>query len=171
MGAAQLIGRTARCPKCGKKFPVSGPPPDRFDIPQEEPQVASPSEWSPTPEWSPPDQDVDKHTAKARWTRQQVFMAATLAVLVVLLVFNRAFGLATGFLFLSSLAFFYFIPSMIASVRRHKNTMSIFIVNLFLGWTFLAWVVCIAWAFSSHVRESRHFVKQVNIKGDTSGED
>jgi hypothetical protein len=41
----------------------------------------------------------------------------------------------------------YFLPTIIASNRGHKNTAAIFIANLFLGWTFLGWVVCLVWAF------------------------
>lgn len=42
----------------------------------------------------------------------------------------------------------YFLPIMIASTRKHHNVVSISIVNVFLGWTMLGWVICLAWAFS-----------------------
>jgi len=42
----------------------------------------------------------------------------------------------------------YFLPTMIASSRKHKNTGSIFIINLFLGLTFLGWVIALAIALS-----------------------
>jgi RsiW-degrading membrane proteinase PrsW (M82 family) len=41
----------------------------------------------------------------------------------------------------------YFIPTIIAEKRNHKNSSSILILNLFLGWTFLGWVIALAWAF------------------------
>jgi len=41
----------------------------------------------------------------------------------------------------------YFLPTIIAWNRGHKNTVAIFVANLFLGWTFLGWVVCLVWAF------------------------
>lgn len=40
----------------------------------------------------------------------------------------------------------YFLPVLIANKRRHHNTGAIFVVNLFLGWTFLGWVVALAMA-------------------------
>jgi hypothetical protein len=40
----------------------------------------------------------------------------------------------------------YFLPSLIAGSRGAANTSSVIIVNLFLGWTFLGWVVALAMA-------------------------
>jgi hypothetical protein len=44
----------------------------------------------------------------------------------------------------------YFLPSMIAGMGKvkHPNANSIFVVNLFLGWTFIGWVVALAWALT-----------------------
>jgi hypothetical protein len=44
----------------------------------------------------------------------------------------------------------YFLPTIAAESRKHKNAESILIVNLFLGWTFLGWVIALAWAFTSN---------------------
>ena len=40
----------------------------------------------------------------------------------------------------------YFIPTLIAFLRQHKNKLAIFILNLFLGWTVLGWVVSLVWS-------------------------
>ena len=40
----------------------------------------------------------------------------------------------------------YFIPSLIAAQRKHHNTLAIFVLNLFLGWSFLGWVLSCIWA-------------------------
>ena len=46
-------------------------------------------------------------------------------------------------------AVIYFVPSFIGcSASKHPNPVGLFIVNLFLGWTFLGWVCALAWAFS-----------------------
>ncbi|SFX37555.1 superinfection immunity protein [Streptomyces atratus] len=37
----------------------------------------------------------------------------------------------------------YFLPFMIAA-GRGVNTGSVFVINLFLGWTFIGWVVALA---------------------------
>jgi purine-cytosine permease-like protein len=42
----------------------------------------------------------------------------------------------------------YFAPTITAHVRDKKNFVSIFIVNLLLGWSIVGWVVALAWAFA-----------------------
>jgi Superinfection immunity protein len=44
---------------------------------------------------------------------------------------------------------FYFLPSIIAFSRRHRNSVAIFVLNLFLGWTLVGWVVSLVWSFTS----------------------
>ena len=43
----------------------------------------------------------------------------------------------------------YFLPSIIAGVRDHRNGASIAILNLLLGWTLVGWVVALAWSVSA----------------------
>ncbi|WP_404940326.1 superinfection immunity protein [Pseudomonas fulva] len=38
------------------------------------------------------------------------------------------------------------MPMMIAFYRRHERYTSIFMLNLFLGWTGIVWLVCLIWA-------------------------
>jgi nucleoside permease NupC len=40
----------------------------------------------------------------------------------------------------------YFLPTQIASKRKNKNINSIFVINLFFGWTLLGWCISLAWA-------------------------
>jgi ribosomal protein S27E len=40
----------------------------------------------------------------------------------------------------------YFLPTIIAVVGTHHNAGAILVLNLFLGWTFLGWVVALVWA-------------------------
>lgn len=39
---------------------------------------------------------------------------------------------------------FYFIPTMVG--YKKKNAGAIFVLNLFLGWTLIGWVVALVWA-------------------------
>jgi hypothetical protein len=48
---------------------------------------------------------------------------------------------------------FYFLPSMIAVARSHRNALPIFILNLFLGWTFLGWIIALVWCFTAQDRK------------------
>ncbi|HRF12582.1 MAG TPA: superinfection immunity protein [Candidatus Accumulibacter phosphatis] len=45
--------------------------------------------------------------------------------------------------------FFYFLPWIIAWARDHHQIGAIAIVNIFLGWTFIGWVVSLAWSASA----------------------
>ncbi len=40
----------------------------------------------------------------------------------------------------------YFLPTLIAFIRQHKNKLAIFLLNLLLGWTVLGWVVSLVWS-------------------------
>lgn len=40
----------------------------------------------------------------------------------------------------------YFIPTIIAFFRQHNNKLAIFLLNLFLGWTLLGWVIALVWS-------------------------
>lgn len=40
----------------------------------------------------------------------------------------------------------YFLPTIIAWVRAHPATNGIFVINLLLGWTFIFWVLSLAWS-------------------------
>ncbi len=50
----------------------------------------------------------------------------------------------SGLIILGLVLLVYFIPTMIASNR--KNIATILVINLFLGWTFIGWVVALAMA-------------------------
>ena len=40
----------------------------------------------------------------------------------------------------------YFLPTVVAAVRRAHNVTLIFLVNLFAGWTIVGWIVALIWA-------------------------
>jgi len=42
--------------------------------------------------------------------------------------------------------FFYFLPSIVAFARNKRDTTSIVVLNLFLGWTAIGWVIALVWA-------------------------
>lgn len=54
-----------------------------------------------------------------------------------------------SFLILLILILIYFFPFIIARDRKHPNQASIFVVNIFFGWTLLGWVLALVWAVSS----------------------
>ena len=40
----------------------------------------------------------------------------------------------------------YFLPSIIALARQKRNLLSIVLLNFFLGWTAIGWIVALVWA-------------------------
>jgi hypothetical protein len=51
-------------------------------------------------------------------------------------------------LLLAAILAVYFIPSLVARNRNHPSALAIFVLNLLLGWSLIAWVVALVWAFS-----------------------
>jgi hypothetical protein len=40
----------------------------------------------------------------------------------------------------------YFLPSLVALGRRNPDISSVFLINLWLGWTVIGWITAIGWA-------------------------
>ena len=40
----------------------------------------------------------------------------------------------------------YFMPFTNAIIKKHRQLWAIFYLNLFLGWTFIGWVVAYIWS-------------------------
>jgi hypothetical protein len=40
----------------------------------------------------------------------------------------------------------YFLPTVIAFARSKRDTTAILLLNLFLGWTLIGWVIALVWA-------------------------
>jgi hypothetical protein len=47
----------------------------------------------------------------------------------------------------------YFIPAIVASCRRQNATGAIMVLNIFLGWTFIGWVIALVWASTNDLRK------------------
>ena len=52
----------------------------------------------------------------------------------------------------------YFVPTIVAAKRGHHNVGTIIVINVLLGWTFIGWVVALAWSVSEVRRpQPTHF--------------
>jgi hypothetical protein len=40
----------------------------------------------------------------------------------------------------------YFLPSIIALARSKRDLLAIFLLNFFLGWSVIGWIVALVWA-------------------------
>jgi hypothetical protein len=56
---------------------------------------------------------------------------------------------ALGFFFLPIFGFWfalYFLPAIIAFARSKRDATAILVLNLFLGWTAIGWIIALVWA-------------------------
>jgi Superinfection immunity protein len=44
----------------------------------------------------------------------------------------------------------YFLPTVIALSRGHLSGLAIFLLNLFLGWTLIGWLIALIWSFTGN---------------------
>jgi hypothetical protein len=94
---------------------------------------------------------------KTRWavleTPAKAGILAVVAVLGLIVVVKilPALIAAMGIgLFLALLFLPYWIPTIVAFVRKHPSKGAIFALNFFLGWSFIGWVVSFVWAVSDN---------------------
>jgi hypothetical protein len=94
---------------------------------------------------------------KAKWgqltapVRMGVIAAAVVIGLIVILKILPALVAVLGIgLFLMILFIPYWIPTIIAFVRKHPSRGGILALNFFFGWTFVGWVGSLAWALSDN---------------------
>ncbi len=50
-----------------------------------------------------------------------------------------ALGAAVGF-------GFYFLPTIVAVIRKKRAVLAVFLLNLLLGWTAICWVIALVWS-------------------------
>lgn len=54
-----------------------------------------------------------------------------------------------GFPFFLAGVALYFLPTIIGAARHKTNLVGIFLVNFFLGWSIIGWVIALVWAVST----------------------
>ena len=55
-------------------------------------------------------------------------------------------------------ALFYFLPTVCAFYRKHNSRAAIFVLNLFLGWTLIAWIIALIWSLNANVERPGQYV-------------
>jgi hypothetical protein len=53
----------------------------------------------------------------------------------------------------------YFLPSIIALARSKRDLLAIFLLNLFLGWSVIGWIVALVWAAKSDVPAAARYYR------------
>jgi UDP-N-acetylmuramyl pentapeptide phosphotransferase/UDP-N-acetylglucosamine-1-phosphate transferase len=54
----------------------------------------------------------------------------------------------------------YFLPTILAWCRWHRNEYVIGMLNIFLGWTFIGWVIALVWACVDNTRPQDEIERQ-----------
>lgn len=67
---------------------------------------------------------------------------------------NPILSLVVGGIALFIILVIYFLPTLIAQKRKHKQYQPITLVNLFFGWTILGWFIALIWAVSYQEQKS-----------------
>ena len=81
--------------------------------------------------------------SKAGWV---VLSFAAVFILVMVRSDQPASATISGALVIIALLAVYMLPTLIAQYREHHNANAILVLNLFLGWTLIGWVVALVWA-------------------------
>lgn len=87
---------------------------------------------------------TDRGPQETAWTHPVVLAAGALITLIV--VANLAPGGVFGALILTAA---YFAPTIVAVRRHHHQTGAIAVIDFFLGWTLIGWVVALAMSCSA----------------------
>jgi hypothetical protein len=45
----------------------------------------------------------------------------------------------------------YFLPTIIAAIKSKRDTLAIFLLNFFLGWSVIGWIIALIWAAKHEV--------------------
>jgi len=67
-------------------------------------------------------------------------------------LFGRGDAVGSGLLFILLIGL-YFVPWLISLSRKHNNSGAIAILNIFLGWTVIGWIVALIWSMTDNVRK------------------
>jgi hypothetical protein len=51
----------------------------------------------------------------------------------------------------------YFLPTIIAAFKSKRDTLSIFLLNFFLGWTMIGWLIALIWSAKSDAPVVRYY--------------
>lgn len=61
---------------------------------------------------------------------------------------NNAIAAVCAVLFMIGSVIMYFVPAIVAGAFKHPSATGIGVLNFFLGWTLLGWVIALVWAFN-----------------------
>ena len=85
--------------------------------------------------------------ASKHW-KTPLLVTGILLGLVALFTSREASSLIFTLALVIFIILMYFLPTLIARQCKKENINAIFVLNLFLGWTVVGWVVALVWAYT-----------------------
>ena len=58
--------------------------------------------------------------------------------------------------FLTMLVVMYWLPTIVAVLRQAHSALGVFLLNLFLGWTGIFWILALVWSLAADNRTIIH---------------
>jgi hypothetical protein len=89
-------------------------------------------------------------------------------ILMATIVLMTVWSILTVFAVMGISFLFYMIPSIAAIARNKQDVGTIVILNVFLGWTFVGWVVALVWALRQDATAMRATSDTNTIPAQTS---
>lgn len=109
---------------------------------------------------------------KAKWEQLErpirlaiVVAAAVLGVIVIAKVLPALITAMGIGLFVVILFVPYWIPTILAFARKHPSRGGIAALNFFFGWTFLGWVIALAWSLSDNTTRGHTVIVNATVAG------
>ena len=93
-----------------------------------------------------------------RQTGRLLVFAVAVFVLIMTIIFLSSSSPKTGLYGVSVfllLLCVYMMPTIIAFNRHHRNLNTIAVLDVFLGWTFVGWVIALVWSLTAATNEGR----------------
>lgn len=69
--------------------------------------------------------------------------------------------------FISVIFIMYWLPTIVAIMRQAHSALGVFLLNFFLGWTGLGWVLALIWSLAADNR-THEVIVRVDRNGDYS---
>lgn len=79
-------------------------------------------------------------------------LVAVVSIIITVLFLMATGGSIKGFLIASCWMAFYLIPTVVASIRKHRSGKAIFVLNILLGWTVLGWIASLVWSLTGDIK-------------------
>ena len=144
LGALRLAGEIATCPVI-QRLPVNEP----TRKPRENHARTT-------------DQQIERDALAVRHFKIVGLVAIVGVIGVMCIMFLKTFLTVDGGVFVLACmlgalvgGLIYFIPGIVAIVRGHRNSLAIVMLNLFLGWSFIGWVVALVWSCTENLHSHR----------------